>query len=420
VPAVFCYNNPMKKQSYTPPAEILEKYAKLIVRFGLQTRSGKPPKKGSVVQFTVPEVAKPLYFQLQKAILKAGFHPLGVFIPNNDEDYNFDKNFFDHAKKEQLQFFAEKYYRGLIDQVDCTIGIIADTNPHALKEVESKKILARSSALRHVKEWRFKKIDAGEMTWTLALYGTDQGAKEAGMSGKAFWDQIIKACYLDHENPIKEWQRINETVQKTAEKLTRMQIKSVHIVGDDIDLSIGIGKERAWRAGGGNNIPSYEVFTSPNFREVNGWVRFNQPHYRYGKKIEGIELWFKDGQVIKSKASQNHDLLKSMLKTKGGNYLGEFSLTDARLSRITKMMAEILYDENMGGKFGNTHVALGSAYRDCYIGDPTKVTDAQWEKMGYNDSVVHSDIISTTDRTVTATLFDATEKVIYQKGQFTI
>ncbi len=109
-----------------------------------------------------------------------------------------------------------------------------------------------------------------------------------------------------------------------------------------------------------------------------------------------------------------------MLNTPGGNYLGEFSLTDARLSRITKSMAEILYDENMGGKYGNTHVALGSAYRDCYVGDPTKVSEKKWQTLGYNQSVVHSDIISTTNRTATATLYDGTEVVIYKDGKFVI
>jgi aminopeptidase len=109
-----------------------------------------------------------------------------------------------------------------------------------------------------------------------------------------------------------------------------------------------------------------------------------------------------------------------MLKTEGGNRLGEFSLTDARLSRITKPMAEILYDENTGGKFGNTHVALGSAYRDCYNGDVPSVTEEQWDKLGFNNSVVHSDIISTTNRTVTATLTNGKHVVIYKDGKFTI
>jgi aminopeptidase len=240
------------------------------------------------------------------------------------------------------------------------------------------------------------------------------------VSAKEYWKQIIHACYLDTKDPIAEWKRINKEVQTTASKLTKLKIKSVHVKGPDIDLTIGIGENRVWRAGGGNNIPSYEVFTSPNFREVNGWARFNQPHYRYGKKIEGIELEFKNGVVVASKAKKNYDLLLSMLKTKGGNSLGEFSLTDARLSRITKSMAEILYDENIGGKYGNTHVALGSAYRDCFNGDIPNITEQEWEALGYNDSVVHSDIISTTDRTVTATLSNGKTKVIYKKGHFTL
>jgi len=200
------------KQSYQPSDEILAKYAELLVKFGLQSRDGKPLVKGSVVEFTVPEVAKPLYFHLQTAILKAGYNPLGVFLPSNDEQYNFTKNVFDHASKGQLEFFADKYYRGKIDQADATIYIIADTDPHALAAVDPKKIMLRSGAMKPAKDWKFKKIDAGTMSWTLALYGTDAGAKEAGMSTKAFWNQVINACYLDSDNPVAEWKKINNTV----------------------------------------------------------------------------------------------------------------------------------------------------------------------------------------------------------------
>lgn len=408
------------KQSFTPSEDILSKYAELIVKFGMQSRDGKRLKRGSVVRFTVPEVAKPLYYHLQQAILKNGHHPLGSFLPSNDEKYNFDKNFYDHAQKHQIEFYDSKMQKGTTSQIDGSIHILATTDPHALKEVDSKKVLRRSVAMRKAKELRFKKINEGKLQWTIALYGTDQMAKEAGMSAKAYWNQIIHACYLDSTDPVAEWTRINKEVQTTARKLTKLQIEKVHIKGKDIDLSIGIGADRVWRAGGGNNIPSYEVFTSPNYREVNGWARFNQPHYRYGKKIEGIELSFKDGVVVASHASKNYDLLQSMLKTKGGNALGEFSLTDARLSRITRSMAEILYDENIGGKFGNTHVALGSAYRDCYSGDIANTTEEQWEELGYNNSVVHSDIISTTDRTVTAYFKGGKTKIIYEKGRFTL
>ncbi len=408
------------QQSYTPSDKILEKYADLIVRFGMRTKNGGKLKPGSTIQFRVPEAAKPLYFHIQRAILKNGHNPLGVLIPSSEGKYNLEEDFFKHANEKQLKFYAKDLTEGTVDQIDGSIYILAETNPHALKNIDPKKVLARSQAQKKGIAYRRKKIEADKLMWTIALYGTDAMAKETGMTLKQYWQQIIKACYLNEADPVAKWEEINNTVQTTAKKLTSMNIQSVRVKGEDIDLTLGIGKNK-WLAGGGCNIPSYEVFTTPQWQEVNGWAKLNQPHQRYGKIIEGIELWFEKGKVIKSKASKNYDLLKSMLETPGGNKLGEFSLTDARLSKITKYMGEILYDENTGGKYGNTHIALGAAYRECYKGKvDQKWTNKDWEKLGFNNSVVHSDVISTTDRTVTATLQNGKETVIYKNGKFTI
>lgn len=407
-------------QSYIPPKKVLEKYADLIVEFGMQNREGKRPEKGAVVHFVVPEVAKPLYFYLQRSILQHGYHPMGQFLPSGDGVYNIDADFFRQASPEQRAFHLETFKKALVDQADCVVYVLAETNPHALRSTPAEYILEHRRAQKSSISHKRKKIDADKLNWTIVLYGTDAMAKEAGLTARQYWNQIIKACYLDTANPQREWDRIDRTVQKTAQKLSDLQIESLHVVGPDADLTVGIGADRLWRAGGGNNIPSYEVFTSPNWREVNGWIRLNQPHYTFGKKIEGIELWFKDGEVIKSKATKNHDLLKQMLKTKGGNRLGEFSLTDSRLSRIDKFMAEILYDENTGGKFGNTHIALGASFHECYRGDQSKVGKGGWDKLGFNSSVIHHDIISTTDRIVTATLQNGKSKVIYKDGKFTV
>jgi aminopeptidase len=83
-------------------------------------------------------------------------------------------------------------------------------------------------------------------------------------------------------------------------------------------------------------------------------------------------------------------------------------------------MGETLYDENVGGRYGNTHIAVGMAYRDSYVGNPKDIAEHQWKDMGFNDSSVHTDIVSTTDRTVTATLKDGTKKVIYKDGKFLV
>ena len=81
-------------------------------------------------------------------------------------------------------------------------------------------------------------------------------------------------------------------------------------------------------------------------------------------------------------------------------------------------MAQTLYDENVGGPFGNTHLAVGRAYQDALAGDPADVETQEWERLGFNNSSVHTDIVSTTDRVVTAQLRGGGEKVIYRNGEF--
>ena len=75
-----------------------------------------------------------------------------------------------------------------------------------------------------------------------------------------------------------------------------------------------------------------------------------------------------------------------MLKSPNADKLGEFSLTDKRMSRITHVMAETLFDENISGPFGNTHIAIGRAYKDCFRGDARKMTAKDWANHGFNDS----------------------------------
>ena len=107
-----------------------------------------------------------------------------------------------------------------------------------------------------------------------------------------------------------------------------------------------------------------------------------------------------------------------MIATENADKIGEFSMTDRRFSRITKFMADTLYDENIGGPNGNTHIAIGNSYHDCFAGDPSKVSKKTWAKLGFNNSSVHTDIITTTPRVITAYLKDGKMKVIYKNGEY--
>ncbi|MDL2327339.1 aminopeptidase [Ruminococcaceae bacterium OttesenSCG-928-A11] len=406
-------------KTYEPSKEIIKKYADVLVNFALG--SGEGIKKGDVVRVIGSEASRPLYIALVKAVWDAGGHTIGDYCLDtfSDED-NLDRYFFENASDEQIGYFKKDYAKGMIKQIDHQVMAIADTNLQSLKGIDPNKIMRRGLASKPLMEWMDKKENEGKFTWTLGLYGTEAMAKEAGLSLEEYWNQIIKACYLDKKDPIAEWKKLYKQIDEYVKKLNDLEIEKVHIEGEDMDLKLTIGKNRAWKGGGGRNIPSYEIFTSPDWRGTEGYAKFNQPLYRYGNLIEGIELWFEKGKVVKSKAIKNEKVLQEMIATEGADKLGEFSLTDSRFSRITKFMAETLFDENIGGKYGNTHVALGKAYQDCYKGDISKVTDKQWKEMGYNDSSVHTDIVSTTNRKVTALLQDGSEKVIYDNGQFTL
>ena len=391
--------------------QLLNKYSKVLIDFALN--DGKGIKKGDVVLLRVPECAKPMLKSLYTTVLKSGGHPIVQYSPDD-----MSRLIFEHGSDEQIAFSSKILQKAYINQVDQVVSIIATTNKKELEGIDANKIISRQKAMKHFRDALQEKENKKKLTWTLAMYPTKEMAKEVNMSLEQYWQEIIKACYLDHEDPVSKWREILNQIETTKNTLNKLDINYLHIEALDTDLKIGLDKNRKWMCGSGRNIPSFEIFISPDFRRTQGKIKFTEPLYRYGNLITDVYLEFNKGKVTKFDASKGREVLKSMIETKGANYVGEFSLTDRRLSRITKFMGETLFDENVGGDQGNTHIALGSAYKDSYPKDVSKVKKEDWKKMGYNESIIHTDIVSTSKRKVTAHLNDGTKKVIYENGEF--
>ncbi|MBW7960407.1 aminopeptidase [Patescibacteria group bacterium] len=398
---------------FTPSKQILENYAKVMVDFALG--KGKGIKKGDVVYLVYDLEAKPLALSIFKRILEVGGHPI---VKSADED--FEREMFNTASDDQLKFFPKKYSKSLIDTIDHRLYLIAPTDPFLLKNVDPKKIILANSNKQALRKWLFEKEDKGKLTWSLCLYGTEGMAKEAGLTIEDFWQEIINACYLDHLDPLNTWRKTFDDISNLIKRINKLPIKKFHMISKDTDLFISYGEKRQFIGGRGANIPSFEVFTSPDWRGINGKIYFNFPLYRYGNIIKDVHLEFKDGIVVKARANKNEGLLKEMIKQKNADKIGEFSLTDKKYSKIGKFMANTLYDENFGGDFGNSHLAVGTSYHEAYTGNVRKATEKDWERLGFNESIEHCDIINTNPKTVTAILNDGSEILVYKNGSFVI
>ena len=398
---------------------LLKKYAKVMVQYALNNGIGI--NKDDTVLLVGQECTKDLFMAIAKEVYTAGGNLITNYQPDNLQDNSLARFLLQNGDDQQISFFAKPYWQGIVEATDHILFIISEPDIHYLEGIASSKISMMNSARAPYMKMREKKEQEGKLSWSLCLYGTQSMAAEAGLSLEEYWEQIIEACYLREDDPVSKWRTVQKEIEDIKDQLDALEIEKLHIKGDDVDLHVQIGDHRKWLSGGGKNIPSFEIFTSPDWRGTNGTIKFNQPLYYSGKRISGVSLSFENGVVVASSAAENEDALKEMIAQENANKVGEFSLTDKRHSRITKFMATTLFDENMGGAFGHTHIALGNAYKDTFTGDMSTVTDQQWTDMGYNSCPkVHTDIISTSNRKVTARLRNNSEKVIYRDGQFTL
>jgi aminopeptidase len=303
-------------------------------------------------------LATPLVQEVVREVLRRGGYPylLPYKVPLPTLGYEgLDKIIFEEANDDQLKHL-DCYWETLNKDFDVRIFIQSEFNTQGIKDIDPERLKIHKQANKPIFDTYFERMSSGDLRRVSTLYPTQAYADDAGMSLSDFEDYVYGATFSDSDDPVGEWKKMRAEQQYLVDWLKGK--KEVQVRGPHAELNLSIEGRIFINSDGKQNMPSGEIFTGPVENSVNGWVRFTHPCILTGKEVDGVELHFEEGRVIKATAEKNQDFLLSMLDMdQGSRYLGEFAIgTNLKINRFIK---KILFDEKIGGTI---HMALGQGY----------------------------------------------------------
>jgi aminopeptidase len=371
-------------------------------------------RKNDIVLLRFDWPARPLAEILHGRLLERGINPVVRVMPTPA----METDFYGSANPRQLTFIPPGE-ETLLHRLNGSIFLYAPESITHLSRIDPKRIGRVAVARKPLRDILDQRDDQGLFGWTLCMVPTPELARHAGLSLEAYAAQVAKACFLNRTRPLDHWQEIFRQALAIKKWLNRLDVRSLHVASEKTDLQITPGAERQWVGLSGHNIPSFELFTSPDWRGTQGVYHANQPSFRSGNYVADVTLEFQKGKVTTASAAQGQSFLRQQLAMDpGACRLGEFSLTDRRFSKINRFMANTLFDENYGGRHGNCHIALGSSYSDTFRGRPADLNPERKKALGFNTSALHWDLVNTAPKEVTARLKGGRSVVIYTNGEF--
>ncbi len=403
---------------------MLDEYAKLCVKVGINLQKGQPLVINSPVEGAefVRLVAKHAYAAGAKQ----------VHVNWNDETLT--KLKYENAPMEVFENFPKWYADGLEEFAKDGAGYLSiySEDPELLKEIDPKKIAANnkaaSTALKKFRKYTMNNINS----WCVVSIPTKGWAKrvfpdvseEEAM--EKLWDAIFKATRMDLEDPIKAWEDHVKNTEEKVKFLNEKKFKKLYYKSSNgTDLEIELPEGHIW-AGGGDynskgiffvaNMPTEEVFTMPLRTGVNGVVYSTKPLNYGGNLIDDFKLKFKDGKVVDFEAERGYEVLKDLFALdEGAKHLGEVALVpyDSPISNSNIIFLNTLFDEN-----ASCHLAFGKAYPTNIEGGEN-MTDEELEKAGVNDSLTHVDfMVGSKDLSIIGETKDGEKVQIFENGNW--
>lgn len=404
---------------------ILQKYAKLIARCGINIVDGQ-----EVLIRTEPSQTDFVEMLVRECYL-AGASKVTV----DWECQRLTRLDIEYQSEERLgkvEDWEEQRLRGRVRSLPALIYLDSE-DPDGLSGVDLDKwTKARQARLKITKPYR----DAMEnrYQWCVAAVPGEAWAKKvfpdmpADTAVEKLWELILKCSRALDVDPIDAWKRHNEELACRCDRLNRLNLRRLIYKSESTgtDFSVGLMPQMLFMGGAellseknvyfNANIPSEEVFTTPMKGEAEGVVYATMPLSYRGVLIENFSLRFEKGRVVELHAEKNEDELRRMVSMdEGASMLGECALVpfSSPIRECGILFYNTLFDEN-----ASCHLALGSGYSSC-LKDCEKYSVDQAREMGVNDSVIHEDfMIGSPDLSITGITENGEKILLFANGEW--
>jgi aminopeptidase len=403
--------------------ELLGEYARLIVRGGVNVQPGQ----------LVAVSAEAAHRELAVLIAEEAYVCGARYVDIDIEEPRLLRTRLTQSRPEDLSYvppYTIEKYKLLLESRGANIKIVGPEFPGILSNLNQKLLNAtRSAQYQALKFFYDDGILQSHVYWTVVAAPTPRWAKRVfpmlseELATEELWNQILRCCRITGGDALEEWKRHHEVLSHRAKLLTDLKIEKLHFEGPGTDLWVGLSPLAIFRGGSEcssegrefmPNIPSEEVFTTPDTRLTNGRVRATRPFLVNGTLIRDLAFVFENGRISSFTASEGSEAFQAYLdRDEGSRQLGEVALVgiDSPIYRTGTIFEEILFDENAA-----CHIAIGSAYKFC-LQDGHKLSQEELAQIGCNESSIHTDIMISSDEvSVTAHAYDGTVHQILRDG----
>ncbi|MCW2955357.1 MAG: peptidase aminopeptidase [Thermoleophilia bacterium] len=397
------------------PSTIIERLAELIVGFGANVQPGQIVALGS-------ELGKE---QLTREIAASAYRRGAKYVEVSYADPHIKRARVLNQAPELLGEYPSWFGQRMLalgEQRAARISLAGTTEPHLLDDLDSTLVGKEQSAPRTE---AMQVINDRTTNWCAAPCATPGWAQlvfpdlgpDAALA--KLWQQLAWICRLDADDPIAAWNERMAELRRASGALGQRRFDALRFTGPGTDLTVGLLPTSAWQFAAFEtidglahmpNIPSEEVFTSPDPTRTEGVVRATKPLFTNGSLVEGLEVEFRGGRVVRIDADRNADTLRALVeRDEGAARLGEVALVDGagRVGGTDTTYFDTLLDENAA-----SHLALGAAFAFA-VGEE--------DVANINVSQIHIDfMIGSNDVSVAGVGADGTETPVLVGGRWQV